>query len=179
MKLYKNILIAICTLVFMACQTAAPSVSPTEVFKAQNEARKKKDGATMKANLSKVSIELMDKTAKTLNKSVEEILVMEPAGVKAPENFEYRNEKIEGDTATVEVRTAGIEQWSIVPFVKEDGRWKIALDKLIEDAKQAMQESMENSNTAITNTVNTNAANTNSTNTSSTNTNSTKNKTGK
>jgi hypothetical protein len=151
MKLYKIILIALGALAFIACQTTAPTTSPTEVFKAQNEARKKKDAATMKANLSKTSLEMMDKAAKTQNKTTDELLVMELPGVTPPDSFEFRNEKIDGDTATVEVKTAGIEDWSRVPFVKEDGRWKLALDKLLEEARK-MQESQQQPAADNTNT---------------------------
>ena len=140
MKLFKIIVIAIFALAFMACQSATPNTSPTEVFKAQSEAQKKKDGATMKSNLSKVSLEMIGKAAKAQNKSVEEVLVMELPGVKVPQTFEYRNEKIEGDSATVEVKTELSDEWAKVPFVKEDGRWKLSLDKLIEEAQKAAQQ---------------------------------------
>jgi hypothetical protein len=44
--------------------------------------------------------------------------------------LEERNVKITGDTATMEVRGSkgGTDDWSTLPFVKEDGEWKVALD---------------------------------------------------
>ena len=147
MKLFSIILFAMFALAFVACQSVAPAASPTEVFKAQTEAQKKKDGATMKSNLSKVSLEMIDKVAKAQNKSVEEVLVMELPGVKAPQTFEYRNEKIEGDSASVEVKTELSDEWGKVPFVKEDGRWKLSLDKLIEEAQKAAQQSQSTGQT--------------------------------
>ncbi len=144
MKLLKLIMIAICAFAIIACKTTPPVATPTEVFKAQNEARKRKDGAAMKTNLSKISVEMIDKASKAQNKTVEEMLVLDVPGMTAPENFEFRNEKIEGDTAIVEVKSEGIDDWSRVPFVKEDGRWKLALDKLIEEAKKAVQEAQSN-----------------------------------
>lgn len=40
---------------------------------------------------------------------------------------ETRNEKITGDTATVEVNANG--KWVPMPLVLEDGKWRIAFDK--------------------------------------------------
>ena len=151
MKLYKSIVVAICAFAFIACQSGAPSVSPTDVLKAQNEALKKKDSATMKQNISKASLALIETAAKAQQKTVDELLVLEVNGIKQPDSYEYRNEKIEGDKASLEVKAAGMTEWGKMPFVKEEGRWKIAFDQLIEDAKKAMQESQkstENANTA-------------------------------
>lgn len=147
MKLYNLILIAaLGVLVFMTgCTQMSTTPSPTEVFKAQNEARKKKDGAAMKANLSKASVEMIDKAAKAQKKTVEELLTTEMPGVKQPDSFEFRNEKITGDSASVEVKTPDVQEWSIVPFVKEDGRWKVAMDKLIEEMKKKVQEAQQQS----------------------------------
>ena len=163
MKLFNITLIALCAFVFLACNQAAPTASPTEVFKSQNEAQKKKDGATMKANLSKASLEMIGKVAKSQNKSIDEVLAMDVPGVKQPDKLDFRNEKIEGDTASVEIKAADTEEWAKLPFVKEDGRWKIALDKLLEETKRAQQEAVkasEDSNTTNTNTA-TNTANAN------------------
>ena len=147
MKLFKTIVIAIFAVAFIACQSATPTTSPTEVLKTQNEAQKKKDGATMKQNLSKSTLEMVEKAAKTQNKSVEELLVMEVPGYKQPDSYEYKNEKIEGDTATVEVKATGLEGWGKVFFVKEDGRWKFAADKTLEEAKKAQEaQSTEQTN---------------------------------
>ena len=56
--------------------------------------------------------------------------VTEPGAVtdKMPE---LRNEKITGDTATVEMKRDKSDKWDTVPFVKEDGEWKIAFDRLV------------------------------------------------
>ena len=43
---------------------------------------------------------------------------------KAPENFEIRSTKVDGDRATVQVKVDGID--SEVRMVKEDGDWKVS-----------------------------------------------------
>ena len=141
MKLFKLTLVALCAFAFMACGLGTPS--PTEVFKAQAEAQKKKDTAAMKQNLSKASLELIEKAAKAENKSVDEALAAEsPMGNQNAE-YEFRNEKIDGDNATVEITEKGKNQWITMPFVKEDGKWKLALDKFMQELMKKMTDQMK------------------------------------
>ena len=44
-----------------------------------------------------------------------------------------RNEKITGDGGTLEVQYDGRKEWLTMYFVKEDGDWKIAFDKTLEE----------------------------------------------
>jgi hypothetical protein len=53
---------------------------------------------------------------------------------------EYKDEKIEGDKATLKVKTS-YGTWETLPFVKEDGVWKI--DKA--GYANKMMEEMDNS----------------------------------
>jgi hypothetical protein len=62
----------------------------------------------------------------------------------APANApETRNEKIEGDKATLEIKDDKMDKWDTVPFVREDGQWKIA----IFDQMAEMMEKLDNANT--------------------------------
>jgi hypothetical protein len=109
-----------------ACGGGAGS-SPTATAKAFYEAAKAKDVAGIKATMSKGSLDMMESFAKMQNKSLDDAL-KEPNSTPPPGNFESRNEVISGDTATVEVKDEK-GNWEKIPFVKEDGKWKIALDK--------------------------------------------------
>jgi hypothetical protein len=53
---------------------------------------------------------------------------------------ETRNEKINGDMATLEVKNEKTDKWDPLPFVKENGEWKIALDKFLEDMMKSLGE---------------------------------------
>lgn len=117
--------------------------SPSEVFKSQNEARKRKDAATMKMNLSRASLELIEKDARAREITVDDWLTMEEEGGEDISSIQTRNEKISGDTATVEINADGGEEWDVMPFVKEDGRWKIAMDKYIADLQKKLEENSE------------------------------------
>ena len=49
---------------------------------------------------------------------------------------------IEGETATVEVKNNVSGEFQKIPFVKEDGVWKVALDKFLDDVMKKMKEEM-------------------------------------
>ena len=129
----------ICGVVLLVFAVAAckllSSSSPTSTFKAFYEAQKKKDVEGMKKTLSKGSLQMMEKAAKEQNKTVDKALTegMESPGGKADKMPETRNEKIDGDNATLEVQNEETKKWDKIYFVKEDGDWKIALDKTIEE----------------------------------------------
>lgn len=109
--------------------------SPTASFKAYFEASKKKDVDGIKKYLSKGSLEMTEKTAKDQGKTLDEVLKSQAeSNAKSNEKeLETRNEKITGDTATLEIKNQTNGDWMTMPFVKEDGTWKIAFDKFVED----------------------------------------------
>ncbi len=108
---------------------SASKDSPTAVMTAFIEALKKKDAETIKKNLSKSSVEKLEESAKAENTTIDKMLSdgEDLSNEKMPE---MKNEKIEGDTATLEVQDEKTKKWDSVPFVKEDGAWKIAFDKM-------------------------------------------------
>jgi hypothetical protein len=163
MKFYKIIIIALWAFVIGGCGTANnPSTrTPTETLKALGEAGKRKDAAAIKSMLSKGSLELLEKTAKSQNQTSDRILTREN-GAPFQNITEYGAEKIEGDMATVEVKTELITQFETIPMVRENGEWKAALDKYAEDVMKRMNEQMktieQNSNTNIKPNPNQNSA---------------------
>jgi hypothetical protein len=126
----------------VACKFGFGS-SPTATFKAFYEAQKNKDAAGLKKTLSKSSLEMMEKAAKEQKKTFDEALkegFNDPA-FKSQQLPETRNEKIDGDSATLEVQDEQSKKWEKMYFSKEDGQWKIALDKTIEELFKKMGES--------------------------------------
>jgi hypothetical protein len=101
--------------------------SPTATVKAFYDAVKARDAAAIKATMSKGSLEMMETFAKASNKSLDDAL-KEPSSSPPPATFESKDEKITGDTATVQVKDEK-GNWETIPLIKEDGKWKIALDK--------------------------------------------------
>ncbi|HSK71317.1 MAG TPA: hypothetical protein VK892_06450 [Pyrinomonadaceae bacterium] len=154
MKIYGLIFIALAAIAFSACsgtttnnsenavanktvenkpaettpertQTAAHSLDPTGTVKAFISAYQKKDVDEMKKYLSKGSLEMFRQTAELQGKTEKELMTSDDMPFK--EMPEMRNEKIEGDTASVEVKVEG--KWEKTPLVKENGSWKLAFDK--------------------------------------------------
>lgn len=122
-----------------ACASDQKSASPRETLRLYTLAIKKKDTAGMKALLSKGSIKMAEDQAKAQNSPVDEIIQNETLFSPDQRALEYRNEKIEGDTATIEVKNS-YGSFDRIPFIKEDGVWKIAKEKYAEEFMKQAEE---------------------------------------
>jgi PBP1b-binding outer membrane lipoprotein LpoB len=140
MKIY--LLILLTAVLLVGCNSNKPSEnSPSGVLKQYVAASQKQDIAAMKNFLSKGSLELIEKAAKTQNSTTDELLRRE-SSVKIKNAPETRNEIIEGDAATVEIKNETNGEFDMkMPFVRENGAWKIARDKYVEEElKRANEE---------------------------------------
>jgi hypothetical protein len=97
----------------------------------------------MKKHLSKGTLDMFDKLAKAQNKTADDMLKDVDKDSKDEKLPETRNEKINGDTATLEVKNDKSEKWDTLPFVKEKDEWKIAMDKFIEDMMKGFSDKLE------------------------------------
>ncbi len=120
-------------LAVLACNLG--SSTPTKTFKAFFEAQKKKDVPAIKKTLSKKSLEMLETAAKAKDKKLDDFIGegFSSPGSKVDKMPETRDEKIDGDNATLEIKDEGMKNWEKMHFVKEDREWKIALDKTIEE----------------------------------------------
>jgi hypothetical protein len=105
---------------------AKKASTPTEAFKDFYEAAKNKDVAALKKRLSKDLLSRMEESAKKDNKSLDEFLGEQAQRGIPPTLPETRNEKIDGDKATLEFKDTKSDgdNWRTVKLVKEDGEWK-------------------------------------------------------
>jgi hypothetical protein len=133
--------------------SSSSSLSPTDTLKAYYDAANKKDVAGIKKYLSKGTINMMEVGAKNMGKNLDDALKESASTTPQAATPKFGNEKITGDTATVDISSEG--QTVSMPLVKESGEWKIAMDKLIE----TMKNSMGGSTTAPTGPSNTNNTN--------------------
>lgn len=115
---------ALMAVALMAACGGKKASTPTEAFKTFYEASKGKDVPTLKKVMSKATLDELEKEAKGENKSLDQYLADESQKGLPSSLPETRNEKIDGDKATVEVKTQSGD-WRPFPFVKEDGDWKI------------------------------------------------------
>jgi hypothetical protein len=129
-KMIKLLAFALAALVSIGAACGAKSEStPTLAYKALYEAVKKKDPEGIKKMLSKGTIEMMEGAAamqkKPFNQVIENGITETTFAAKLPE---MRNERIWGDVALLEVKNEKTGKWETLPFAKEDGQWKLAID---------------------------------------------------
>lgn len=125
MKIRQATALLIAALVAVASASCGKKAStPTELFKSFYTAAKNKDVDGLKSMMSKEALADTEREARKRGQSLDDFLAGQ--GQYFPPNMpEIRNEKIEGDKATLEFKREGAANWSTVRFVKEDGEWKV------------------------------------------------------
>lgn len=145
MKNYRIFTVALCALFIVGCNSVGKietqSRTPTEIIKAFNEASKKQDVEAIKKLISKGTLVQLENAALAANTNVDNLLKRD-GDAPFEELPEIRGEKIEGDTAYVELKNDITGENEKMPLVKEDGEWKIAFDKYLEDLKLRYTEEM-------------------------------------
>lgn len=150
MKIYQKAFIVFCLLFAASCDgaTATQPGGPTEILNNFVEAAKTKDIEAMKRALSKGTMERIEKSAQKDNTTVDELLKTED-GTLVRQLPETRSEKIDGETATLEVKNVDTGEFDVIPFIKEDGVWRLALDQVVkEDEEDASESAGENTSDA-------------------------------
>ena len=103
----------------------------------------------MKLLLSNDSIKMHEKEAKAQNVTLDEMIRRETLLSENQTTVEYKNEKIDGDKATLEVKTAG-DVFETLPFVREDGVWKIDkqgyADRMMKDIEEQQKRAFGETN---------------------------------
>jgi hypothetical protein len=126
--------------VFLAACAAPQPATPTETFKTYALAIRQKDYTAMKLLLSDETLRMHQQEAKAQNTNIDEILKREAVVGEGQRTVEYRNEKIDGDKATLEYKSA-YGSWETMTFVREDGAWKIdkraQMDQMLQDMDQS------------------------------------------
>lgn len=111
-------------LLAVSCVSEKAPSTPIETFKTYTKAIKQKDTKTMTLLLSAETIKMHELEAKAQNVSVDDIVKRETVFQENQRSVKLRNEKIDGDKATLEIENSS-GQWETVPFVNENGEWKI------------------------------------------------------
>ena len=78
----------------------------------------------MKLLLSEASIKMAEEEAKAQNVTLDDIVKRDTLFNESQTQLKYRNERIEGDKAIIEVENS-FGSFDPVLFVKEEGVWKI------------------------------------------------------
>jgi hypothetical protein len=124
MRFFLQIIITFLAGLLFACAGDEKPLTPLETLKAYTTAIKKKDTTTMKLLLSDASIKMAEQEARAQNVQLDEIVKKETLFKENQNTVEFRNEKIEGDRATIEMKNS-FDLWNTVLFIREEGIWKI------------------------------------------------------
>lgn len=106
--------------------SAGSLATPTAAYKTAYAARQKKDLAALKRVMSKDALGFMSILVGP-GKTVDDALLQMTETPQASTD-ESRNEKINGDTATLEYPDEQ-GKWKTLDFVKENGEWKVTIPK--------------------------------------------------
>lgn len=111
-----------------ATVSAASSLAtPTDAYKTAYEMRKKKDVAGLKTVMAPDMIEFLTMIGEEEKKSLDD-MIKEMFQKPQADRAEVRNEKIKGDSATVEYLSE-TGAWKVMDFQKIDNQWKIDFPK--------------------------------------------------
>ena len=138
---YRKFLVLFLAGLLAACSSSQKPSTPLDTLQAYVVAIKKKDTTTMKVLLSDATIKMHQQSAKEQGVTLDEIVERETLFSPGQKTAEYRNEIVEGDKATIEMKNSyGI--WDKISFVKEDGAWKIDKQAFVNPILQ--QNEMDN-----------------------------------
>ena len=137
-----------------ACAEDEPA-SPLKTLQTYQKAMKAKDTTTMKLLLTSESLKMLEQEAKSQGATVDDVVKRETLFSESQKTVEFRNEKIDADSATIEVKNS-FGQWDTVPFRREDGQWKIDkkgyADRLMQDIMRQQDDAFgtgANSNSSL------------------------------
>jgi len=140
MRFYLKVIILLSASLVYACAADEKPSTPLETLKAYTTAIKKKDTTAMKLLLSDSSIKMAKQEATAQNVNLDEIIKKETLFNETQTNVEFRNEKVNGERATIEMKDSS-NLWNTVQFVREEGVWKIDkqgfANQMIQDFEQS------------------------------------------
>ncbi|NNE99544.1 MAG: DUF4878 domain-containing protein [Pyrinomonadaceae bacterium] len=123
-----------------ACSGNSKPATPSQTLAAYHLALQKKDVEMVKLLLSKASLKIHEDQAKVQNTTVDEIVLRETLFSPDQRKFYKKDEKIEGDNATVDVKN-DFGGWDTIHLVKEEGIWKIdkkgTSEQILEESEEA------------------------------------------
>lgn len=101
---------------------------PTDAYKRLYAAVKNKDTEAIKRELSKKTISLAEMSAQRFNKTPDQAFENGMTATTFSETLPtMRDERIKGNMGALEVWNSKDNKWEDVPFILEDGAWKLAI----------------------------------------------------
>ncbi len=117
----------------IACQNQPSQTAdtPTEGYKRLYAAVKAKDVEAIKKSMTSTSLKFAESVAARQNNPVEKVLENGFTATTFADTLpEIRDERSNENMGAVEVFNSKDNRWEDLPFVKEDGQWKLAIGDL-------------------------------------------------
>ena len=117
---------------------SSTSDTPTEAYRRLYAAVKSKDTNAIKNEMSKQSIAFVQSAAAMQNKTVEQVYSNGLTGTTFSDTLpEIRDERVKDNMAAVEVYNSREKKWEDLPFVLEDGKWKLGIGDAFKGSYQS------------------------------------------
>jgi len=129
----------VAALVAAGCSGSKQPATPAETFQTYVKAFKKKDITTMKLLLSSDTMKMHEQEAKAEGVTVDDIVKRDSLLGDSQTTVEYRNQKINGDKASLEYKNQ-FGSWETIPFVRENNEWKIDKKSFADQIMQDMDK---------------------------------------
>ncbi|MEO8573108.1 MAG: hypothetical protein ABI481_03995 [Pyrinomonadaceae bacterium] len=111
--------------------SVATTGSPTEAYKRLYEAVKSKDTEKIKTVMTKKTQDFAQMVAARQNSPIEKVFENGFTATTFAESLpEIRDERVNCESGSVEVRNAKDNRWEDLGFVYEDGSWKLAVGEM-------------------------------------------------
>jgi hypothetical protein len=105
--------------------------SPSGAYKRLYDAVKSKNSDSIKATMTKKTLDFAKMASAQQNKTVEQVIENGfTATTFSPTLPEIRDQRVDGDMGAVEVYNSKDKTWEDLPFIREDGVWKLAIGEL-------------------------------------------------
>jgi hypothetical protein len=123
-----SLLLSACGHVNTSGNSTATNDTPTEAYKRLYAAVKNKNTDDIKAQMSSRTIKFADSVAAQQNKPIDKVFENGfTATTFSPNLPEIRDERVNGEMGAVEVYNSRDSRWEDLPFVLEEGQWKLAI----------------------------------------------------
>ncbi len=114
-----------------ACNGVSGGATPTEAYKLLYAAVKSKNIESIKKQLTKKTVEFGAIAAQRNNTPIEKVYENGFTATTFAEKLPtMRDERINGDMGALEVWNSKDSRWEDLPFIKEDGAWKLAIGEM-------------------------------------------------
>lgn len=127
-------------IIAVACgdQTTSTASTPTEAYKRLYSAVKGKNTEEIKKLVSKATQNFAEQAAAKQNTPIEKMYENGFTGTTFSETLpEIRDERVKGNFGAVEVWNSKERLWEDLPFVLEDGDWKLAFGDMFANTYQS------------------------------------------